>query len=518
MNRSDETNAGLPSRNLYIDDDPSQSSSHLSTSEPLLEEDDQFTHPTLHGPSWKVWLSAKDISRSRRKPSRSGNDFGEKTLYKRRKRSRLCLRIGLVILVLLYVLATAPDGAYADFSHSGVVQLFDLIGSLIALLLPNDIHRIMKSWGRPGHIGAGLSSWPTDFSRDILPLPCHSHNDYWRRVPLFSAIEVGCIGVEADIWLFDEELYVGHSVASLTRNRTLDSLYIRPLLEILAKQNPRTTILPDNTSQPHGVFDTDPEQSLVLLIDFKTPGEALWPHVQSALQPLREKDYLTRFNGTQNIPGPITVVGTGNTPFMLVSSEETNPHHDVFFDAPLDEMYEGTNSSGLPTTVGMDEKPPEDIVQEQVPSKESLNMADTTKVSLENVRKRGSDAKGQGKSGNAPGNANAYNNSNSYYASVSFADAIGELRDGEFSDHQLDLLRGQIKGAHRRGLKARYWELPFWPIGLRNHVWDVLVKEGVDLLNVDDLKGATRRKWNRHHGWWKRMKGVPYDVHEGMED
>ena len=401
-------------------------------------------------------------------------------------------------------------------SHSGVVQLLNLIGNLVILILPDGIHRIVESWGRPGNIGAGLSSWPTDFSRDITPLPCHSHNDYWRRVPLYSAIEVGCIGVEADIWLFDEELFVGHSVASLTRNRTLDSLYVNPLLDILSKQNPKSTLLPDDTSQPHGVFDTDPEQSLILLIDFKTSGSALWPYVQSALQPLREKDYLTRFNGTQIVRGPITVVGTGNTPFSLVNSEKTNPHHDVFFDAPLRELYEGTNGGDLSTAMDINENSPEDKLQEEAISKEEMNMADATNVILERARKRRSDAEGQGKSGTVPGDSHAYNIGNSYYASVSFGEAIGELQDGEFSERQLDLLRGQVKGAHRRGLKARYWELPFWPIGMRNHVWDVLVKEGVDLLNVDDLKGATHRNWKRHHGWWKRMKGVSYDAHEGV--
>ncbi|KAF6222107.1 hypothetical protein HO133_001193 [Letharia lupina] len=501
MRRSDEETVGLTSRDLYIDDAPSQSSSQFSASEPLLEEESRSTNPTLHKPKWRAFLSSQNPRRSRRKPSRPGNDIGEKPTLNKQKRSRLCLNISLGILVLL-----------------GVIQLLNLIGSLVVLILPDSIHRIVDSWGRPGHIGAGLSSWPTDFSRDIIPMPCHSHNDYWRRVPLFSAIEVGCIGVEADIWLFDEELFVGHSVASLTPNRTLDSLYINPLLDVLSKQNPRLTILPDDTSQPHGVFDTDPEQTLILLIDFKTSGSALWPHVQSALQPLREKNYLTRSNGTQITRGPITVVGTGNTPFDMVNSEETNPHHDVFFDAPLSEMYGGTTSGDLSTATSINEEPPKDTMQGEPLSDENEKLADTTKVSLENARKRRSDEEGQGKSRTISGDANAYTTSNSYYASVSFGDAIGQLWDGQFSDHQMDLLRGQIKGAHRRGLKARYWDLPFWPISLRNHVWDVLVKEGVDLLNVDDLKGATRRNWNRHHGWWKRMKGVSNDVHGGIED
>lgn len=397
-------------------------------------------------------------------------------------------------------------GSRADTSYSGVMQLFSLVGSLVGFIFPHGVHKIVRLWGRPGHIGANLAAWPTDFSRDITPIPCHSHNDYWRRVPLYSAIEAGCIGVEADIWLFQDELFVGHSVASLTPNRTLNSLYIYPLLDILSKQNPKDTLVPEGDHQIHGVFDTNPEQTLILLIDFKTAGAALWPHVQSALEPLRIQNYLTRANGTHVIRGPITVVGTGNTPFDLVDSDTSNPHRDIFFDSPLGDLYEAPGVEGLPLATS----PPE-----STPIEGTKNEAQPTR-SATNSEKR-SDEEGQGKSGTISGNTNAYNTGNSYYASVSFTETIGLLWNGEFSADQLDKLRGQIRGAHKRGLKARYWDLPFWPINLRNHVWDVLVKEGVDLLNVDDLKGATKRNWDKHHGWWQRMESVSYDVNGGID-
>lgn len=319
---------------------------------------------------------------------------------------------------------------------------------LAVSFFPDDIHRILKIWGKPGHIGYGMATWPTDFSRGILPIPCHSHNDYWRHVPLYSAISAGCISVEADIWLFKRELYVGHSISSLNSNRTLDSLYINPLLDILSKQNPKNDF--NNGSKGlDGVFDTTPSQSLTLLIDFKTSGSELWPYVLSALQPLRDHDFLTHLNGTQIIQRPITVVGTGNTPFDLVVSGDSNPYRDVFFDAPLDELYDA-------------------------------------------------------KSGGATKTRKDYNASNSFYASVSFEKVFGRLNHGRFSDKQLELLRSQVKIAHDKGLKARYWELPYWPISLRNHVWDILVKENVDLLNVDDLNGATQMDWTKPQDgfWW----------------
>ena len=347
-----------------------------------------------------------------------------------------------------------------------------MLGLFMLAFFSDDIHHILKVWGKPGQVGDGLSSWPTDFSRDINPIPCHSHNDYWRLVPLYSAIGAGCIGVEADVWLFEEELYVGHSIASLTRNRTLNSLYIQPLLSILSKQNP-TTPFHDGRYSLNGVFDTKPEQSLVLLIDFKTPGVDLWPYVLKALDPLRERRFLTHFDGEVVVQRPITVVGTGNTPFGLVSSKTSNPYLDVFFDAPIQTMTEASES-GMATDLET-----HDSGRHGLPA-EAQDLASIASTAA----------------------AGFYNTSNSYYASGSFNAIFGHLVDNEFSPKQMKLLRDQIQGAHRRGLKARYWELPYWPISLRNYVWEVLVREGVDLLNVDDLKGATERDWRLPHPWW----------------
>ncbi|EME48129.1 hypothetical protein DOTSEDRAFT_69910 [Dothistroma septosporum NZE10] len=317
----------------------------------------------------------------------------------------------------------------------------------------------LPDWGKPGHIGAGLKEYPTDATRDVIPIRCHSHNDYWRRVPLLDAVHWGCTGVEADVWLFDEELYVGHNVGSLTRNRTFKNLYVNPLVDLLDSMNPNTTF---GTTTGHGVFDVDPSQSLILLIDFKTNGHETFPFVSQQLQSLREKDYLTYWDGSQTHSRAVTVVGTGNTPFDLVTKNET--YRDIFFDAPLDSLYENAfdSASGI-----------------SLPQKSSQGTVGTS-------------------------SASDFNPSNSYYASVSFTHAVGFVWRGHLSRKQMDTIRGQIRGAHRRGLKARYWDTPSWPVGLRNHVWHVLMKEGADILNVDDLKGAAVENWRvrTHHGMW----------------
>ena len=354
-----------------------------------------------------------------------------------------------------------------------------MILNLVYYFLPNGVDNLVSEWGRPGHVGAGLAHWPTDFTRDILPIPCHSHNDYWREVPLFSAVQVGCTGVEADIWRFGDELYVGHAITSLTRNRTLDNLYIKPLLNVLDKMNAPSQVAEDPNPNLHGIFDTEPFQPVIFMIDFKTYGPTTWPAMYSALDPLREKGYLTHVKNGSIVHRPLIVVGTGNTPFDHVNSTELNPHRDVFFDAPLDQMYLGANNETIPPA------------SHDLRSRSSEEPLHTPEVHSEDEFDN-------------PINPDAYTPLNSYYASTSFLKAIGHLFHGEINDDQLELIRGQIRGAQRRGLKARYWETPFWPIGLRNHVWDELVKEGVDYLNVDDLKGATQRDWGKWRGWWSK--------------
>ncbi|KAL8715350.1 MAG: hypothetical protein Q9220_000683 [cf. Caloplaca sp. 1 TL-2023] len=396
----------------------------------------------------------------------------EKPLRRTRRRPRT--RLGSIALIVF-----------------ALVQLITVLGGCFIVFVPDEIHRIINQWGQAGHVGRGLASWPTDFSRGILPVPVHSHNDYWRKVPLYSAIEAGCMSVEADVWLFDGQLYVGHSLASLTPNRTLASLYIDPLVTILENQNPSTPLHPDSNSSHHGVFDTVPEQSLTLLIDFKTAGSALFPSVVAALQPLRSRGYLTHRNGTRILNRPVTVIGTGNTPFNMVESDATNPYHDIFFDAPLGAMWEGVPGEQIP-----------DGPKAEAPVYGTDIDASMPELAATGHEQRGAlDDVGQGKSG-APQDIDAYTTANSLYASVSFTQAVGHVLFGKLSEPQLALIRGHIRGAHRRGLKVRYWELPFWPIGLRNYIWDVLVKEGVDILNVDDLKAATKKDWSKRMGWW----------------
>lgn len=335
-----------------------------------------------------------------------------------------------------------------NMSSSGVIHIWNFIIGLGPAFWDEGVDDWWPNYGQPGQPGEGMDHYPTDFTRDVTPIPCHSHNDYWRKRPLYDAIHYGCTGVEADVWTFpdDPELYVGHSTSALTKNRTFTAMYVNPIADILDKMNNQSDF-ETGDHKPRGVFDEDPDQSLILLVDFKHDGRKIFDMVYEQLQRLRDSDYLTYWNGEEVVSRPVTVVGTGDTPFDMVIANTT--YRSIFFDAPLsqlaanaDEMQKGQGSIGVTAE-------------------------------------------------------DKFDSSNSYYASINFRAALGSRFWHRFSFAQLQTLRSQIKGAQQAGLKARYWGAPSWPISERNAIWTILWEEGVGMLNVDDLLSASRMDWRR---------------------
>lgn len=175
------------------------------------------------------------------------------------------------------------------------------------------------------------------------PIACHSHNDYWRQEPLFSALKTGCIGIEADVWLVDNDLWIAHEKQDLKRGVTFTRLYVDPLVKLLESRN---NFSPADGWTALGVYESDPKQTVVLVIDLKSDSHDTWPLVQAQLAPLRERGWLTHVSDGELHYRPITVVGSGNTEFETLMSNST--YRDSFFDAPLDELegsyYDATNS------------------------------------------------------------------------------------------------------------------------------------------------------------------------------
>lgn len=135
-------------------------------------------------------------------------------------------------------------------------------------------------------------------------LRLHGHNDYLQPVPLRTALELGLGSVEADVFLVDGELRVGHERWQLRPGRTLRALYLEPLREHAAARGGRIRA------------DGAP---FVLLVDSKADGAAVYRQLRQELA-----DYaalLTRFVDGRIEPGAITVVLSGDRPRDLVAAD-----------------------------------------------------------------------------------------------------------------------------------------------------------------------------------------------------
>ncbi|KAJ6608268.1 hypothetical protein B0H10DRAFT_2068230 [Mycena sp. CBHHK59/15] len=168
-------------------------------------------------------------------------------------------------------------------------------------------------------------------STSVAVKPIHSHNDYTRAVPLWDALNLSIMSVEADIWWTDNQLLVAHTAGEEDPKKTLDSLYLSPILGIINGTIP--SITPISVANP-----------LQLLIDFKSDGPTTFQPLLNALQPLRAGGHLTTYANGQITQGAVTVVGTGNTP--LASVIASNPR-DVFFDANILQLYSTKPGAGL---------------------------------------------------------------------------------------------------------------------------------------------------------------------------
>ncbi|PWN46522.1 hypothetical protein IE53DRAFT_391302 [Violaceomyces palustris] len=297
---------------------------------------------------------------------------------------------------------------------------------------------------------------PADWNRNTFPIPVHSHNDYERVVPVLEALSYGVRSMESDVWLNpdDNRLYVGHDPFSLSRQRTFQSLTVKPLLQALEQANSANSILRSeseeanffsnlqrsvstNTSNPWngyyslGVGSGAPIQ---LLIDVKTDGETTWPYVVKELEPLRKRGWLTRYENGRIIPGPILVIGTGNTPIDQVAPLQ---ERDYFFDAPLSNL----SSSFV-------------------------------------------DSKGE---------TYEWNSTLSPLASVDFELVVPGYRGiQEPSDQVISNLSQIIDLAHQKGIQTRFWDTPNWPIFARERVNTLLLSLGSDWINADDLESLSK--------------------------
>ncbi len=124
----------------------------------------------------------------------------------------------------------------------------------------------------------------------------HSHNDYVRPRPLLDALDLGFCSVEADVFPIDGELLVAHDRKDLKPERTLESLYLRPLWERFRRHG--------------GVYPG--QEPFHLLIDFKSDAQASTELLVRRLATMAPM--FTRFERGVVRPGAVTVLVSGDRP------------------------------------------------------------------------------------------------------------------------------------------------------------------------------------------------------------
>lgn len=136
-------------------------------------------------------------------------------------------------------------------------------------------------------------------AQPVSPLAeAYAHNDYEHGHPLLDALRNGFSAVEADIWLKDGKLLVGHTEDSLSLARTLQSLYLDPLEKTVAANG--------------GSVYASSRTPLLLMIDIKSEGDATYPALAAVLQ--QYKKMLTPYAQGTATARAVTVVISGNQP------------------------------------------------------------------------------------------------------------------------------------------------------------------------------------------------------------
>ncbi|TYR79323.1 hypothetical protein FZC66_14520 [Priestia megaterium] len=140
----------------------------------------------------------------------------------------------------------------------------------------------------------------------VSPLSsAHAHNDYWHNRPLFDALDQGFTSVEADIFLVDGELLVGHDREELSPERTLKSLYLDPLME--------------RVNSNHGAVYPCYKQEFLLWIDIKTDGENAYRVLNEQLRQYQKM--LTKSTPKKVKQGAVTVIISGDRPRTLMENQ-----------------------------------------------------------------------------------------------------------------------------------------------------------------------------------------------------
>ena len=164
-----------------------------------------------------------------------------------------------------------------------------------------------------------------------LPTPlqsAHAHNDYLHQRPLLDALDHGFTSIEADVFPVEGQLLVAHTSLELSKEKTLEGLYLKPLRDI-AKRN-GGSIYGDG-------------KPIILLVDIKTKGVEAY----ALLEPLLKAydDIVSSHLDGEFCEKAVTVIISGDRPRAEI--EKSNPRY-VSIDGRLGDLESAPPAAFVP--------------------------------------------------------------------------------------------------------------------------------------------------------------------------
>jgi hypothetical protein len=133
-----------------------------------------------------------------------------------------------------------------------------------------------------------------------------AHNDYAHPRPLWDALANGFTFVEADVFLVDGKLLVAHDLKDVKPERSLEELYLKPLLMLSkAKKDP---------------IYSGYKKPFWLMIDIKADGVKVYAELEKLLVGYRPM--LSKWTDAGKGPGSVAIVLSGDRPVTEVAKQK----------------------------------------------------------------------------------------------------------------------------------------------------------------------------------------------------
>lgn len=145
---------------------------------------------------------------------------------------------------------------------------------------------------------------PADAAPPLLP--GHAHHDFRNAPPLLAALDAGFASIEADVWLEQGRLLVGHDREHLVAGRSMRDTYLDPLAR-------RVRAGPLFAGHHPGV-------GLQLVVDVKTEATASWTALERILGDYA--DVVTHWRHGTRHERPVRVVVSGHRDLAAMTGSD----------------------------------------------------------------------------------------------------------------------------------------------------------------------------------------------------